>query len=47
MTLLILSVALALGVSFVCSIMEATLLSLGPGQIADITERKPNIGGIL
>lgn len=46
MTLLILGVALALSVSFMCSLMEATLLSLGPGQIADITERKPAIGGI-
>ncbi len=34
MTLLLLYVALALGVSFLCSIMEAVLLSVTPGYVA-------------
>ena len=33
MTLLLLYVALALGVSFLCSIMEAVLLSVTPGYV--------------
>jgi putative hemolysin len=46
MSLLILGVAIALGVSFICSLAEATLLSLAPGQIADISQRRPGIGAI-
>lgn len=46
MILLTLGVSVALGVSFVCSLMEATLLSLRPSQVADITQRQPGIGGI-
>ena len=34
MTLLILYVSLALGVSFVCSVMEAVLLSITPSFVA-------------
>jgi putative hemolysin len=46
MWLLILSVLGALLISALCSLMEATLLSLRPGQIAEITHERPGIGGI-
>ena len=36
----------ALTVSFMCSLMEATLLSLTPSQVAEITERRPKLGMI-
>ena len=38
MTILIISVAVALLVSFICSLAEATLLSLTPSQVAELTE---------
>lgn len=46
MTLFIVSIAVALGVSFLCSIMEAALLSITPSRIAVISERHPKIGKI-
>lgn len=46
MTLFIVSVALALGVSFLCSVMEATLLSLTPSQVAALSSRHPRRGAI-
>lgn len=46
MWLLILSVLGALLISALCSLMEAALLSLRPGQIAEISARRPRIGGI-
>jgi len=46
MWLLILAVLGALLISALCSLMEATLLSLRPGQIAEISGRRPRIGGI-
>ena len=46
MTLFIASIAIALGVSFLCSIMEAALLSLTPSKLALISERSPVIGRI-
>ena len=46
MWLLIVSVIGALLISALCSLMEATLLSLRPGQIGEITARRPAIGGI-
>jgi putative hemolysin len=46
MTLLIVAICVAVGVSFFCSLVEATLLSLTPSQIADISLKKPGIGGI-
>jgi CBS domain containing-hemolysin-like protein len=44
MELLIASVVIAATVSFLCSFTEAALLSLTPGQLADIEARRPNIG---
>lgn len=46
MWLLILSVLGALGISAMCSLMEATLLSLRPGQVAELSARRPRVGGI-
>ena len=46
MWLLVLSVLGALIVSGLCSLMEATLLSLRPGQIAEISARYPRIAGV-
>jgi putative hemolysin len=46
MTLFIVSVSMALIVSFICSVLEAALLSLTPSQIADISAKKPAIGSI-
>lgn len=44
MAVFVLSLAIALGVSFLCSVMEATLLSLTPAQVADLSARRPTIG---
>jgi CBS domain containing-hemolysin-like protein len=46
MTLLIISVSVALFVSACCSLMEATVLSLTPSQVADMSARHPRIGAI-
>jgi putative hemolysin len=46
MWLLILSVLGALLISAMCSLMEATLLSLRPGQIAEISARRPRVARI-
>jgi CBS domain containing-hemolysin-like protein len=45
-TLFVASVAVALGVSFFCSLMEAAVLSLTPSQVADLSTRHPRIGSI-
>ena len=44
MVLLVVSILAALTVSFLCSIMEASLLSLTPGQMADLSARRPAVG---
>jgi CBS domain containing-hemolysin-like protein len=44
--LLVGGLAVALGVSFICSLMEATLLSLRPGQIADIARGRPGVAAV-
>ena len=46
MTIFVVSVAVALCVSFFCSLMEAALLSLTPSQIANLSARHPGIGAI-
>lgn len=46
MIIFIASLCLALGVSFICSLMEATLLSLTPSQIAEISKKHPKTGEI-
>ncbi len=47
MTLLILYLLVAIGVSFLCSILEAVLLSVTPAYVADLEQRKARIGRIL
>ena len=44
MTLLLIYVALALGVSFVCSIMEAVLLSVTPSFVAHMERDRGRMG---
>ncbi|MHC4201276.1 MAG: hemolysin family protein [Planctomycetota bacterium] len=46
MVLFIASVALALVVSGICSLLEATLLSLTPSQVAGIAEKSPRTGAV-
>jgi CBS domain containing-hemolysin-like protein len=41
MALLVLYVVLAIGVSFLCSIMEAVVLSVTPGYLTSIRDKKP------
>jgi len=45
--LLIAGVAMAFVVSFFCSLMEAALLSMTPGQLAELARRKPGIGAVM
>ncbi|MBQ3351914.1 MAG: DUF21 domain-containing protein [Thermoguttaceae bacterium] len=44
--ILLLSVAIALGVSFLCSLCEAAFLSLSPGQVEEIAELHPSRGRV-
>ena len=46
MWLLIVSVLGALLISALCSLMEAVLLSLRPGQVAELSDSRPHIGRI-
>ena len=46
MTLFVVSVSLALLISAICSLMEATLLSMTPSQVADLAHRQPKTGAI-
>jgi len=47
LTLLIVYVALAIGVSFLCSIMEAVLLSVSPAYIGALESEKPDTAARL
>ena len=44
MTALFVYVAIAIGVSFVCSILEAALLSVTPSHIAKLEQDRPKVG---
>ncbi len=44
MTLLIIYLAIAIGVSFVCSVLEAVLLSITPSFVENIVNERPNGG---
>lgn len=44
MFLLVFYVTLALGVSFLCSILEAVLLSVTPSYVANMEEKRPGVG---
>ncbi len=45
--LLIASMAMAIFVSFLCSLLESALLSLTPSQLADITAKNPRKGDLV
>jgi len=47
MTLLIIYLAIAIGVSFICSVLEAVLLSITPSYVESITNQHPKRGKIL
>ena len=47
MTLLIVFVAMAIGISFVCSIAEAVLLSITPAYVALLQEKRKRSGEML
>jgi len=44
MTLLLIYLAIAIGVSFLCSILEAVLLSITPGYVEQVMATKPHAG---
>ena len=46
MVLLASYIFLALGVSFLCSLLEATLLSLTPTYLASLEEKRPKVGAV-
>lgn len=47
MTALIVYLSMALGVSFLCSILEAALLSVTPSFLAKLEQDRPKVGGRL
>lgn len=47
MTLLLIYLAIAIGVSFLCSVLEAVLLSVSPSFVEDMAERRPAAGRML
>ena len=46
MTVLVLSVAVALSISFLCSLLEAAVLSLTPSQVGELARRRPRSGAL-
>jgi putative hemolysin len=46
LVIFVLSVSAALGISFLCSLLEAMVLSLRPSQIAQISTRRPKLGAV-
>ncbi len=44
MALLIFYISLALGISFLCSVMEAVLLSISPSFVAQVDKKNPRLG---
>ena len=46
MVLFYLSVILALLISATCSLLEATLLSFSPGQVAELSQKRPILGSV-
>jgi CBS domain containing-hemolysin-like protein len=47
MTLLFIYLAIAIGISFVCSILEAVLLSITPSYVESITAKHPKRGKVV
>ena len=44
MTLLLVYLAIAIGVSFLCSVLEAVLLSITPSYLEQLTQERPKSG---
>ena len=47
MTLLLIYIGIALGFSFLCSVLEAVLLSVTPSYLAKLDEERPKVGAVL
>ncbi|MEH6451593.1 MAG: CNNM domain-containing protein [Psychromonas sp.] len=47
MTLLLIYLAIAIGVSFLCSVLEAVLLSITPGFVENVSTSSPKNGKVL
>jgi len=47
MTLLIIYLSIAIGISFLCSVLEAVLLSVSPGYVETVLAEKPRRGLVL
>ncbi|MDP2989843.1 MAG: DUF21 domain-containing protein, partial [Kiritimatiellota bacterium] len=47
MILLIITVLVSMGISFLCSLTEACLLSLSMADIADLAEKKPRVAEMM
>ena len=47
MTLLLIYLAIAIGVSFLCSILEAVLLSISPSYVATLSDERPRAGAAI
>lgn len=47
MTLLIMTIVVSMGISFLCSLSEACLLSLSMADIVNLSEKKPRAGQLL
>jgi len=47
MTLLIVYLAIAIGVSFICSVLEAVLLSITPSYVESVISKTPERGAVL
>jgi len=47
MTLLLIYLAIAIGVSFLCSVLEAVLLSITPGYVENVSTSSPKSGKVL
>ena len=47
MTLLLIYLAIAIGISFLCSVLEAVLLSITPSYVEQVSTEKPRSGMVL
>ena len=47
MTLLLAYLAIAIGVSFLCSVLEAVLLSITPSYLEQLTQERPKSGKVI
>ena len=47
MTLLFIYLAIAIGISFLCSVLEAVLLSITPSYVEQLSGKRPRKGRIL